>query len=282
MAHFSRFKFLVFSLLLSASLALPAEAQMGGSGRKAGGRPAEVHDGNSARLSDGVERREGKITASGLTPVFPSEFECTPIASPFASPARFDGSLRRGDRFGGLHGGIDLSLPENTPLLAIASGEVIARGEGGQLEGIFLWLRHAPADTGRAFWVFSKYQHLSVLPDLKEGDRVQAGQVIALSGKTGTVGGHYGTAGYAHLHLSTFYGPNAEYTRKGMFNSMVQGQDAVLDDPLILFLGAANDLEQARGVPDEGKKAGIAVVSEADAIFPAGSKTVWPVRCKLK
>lgn len=285
MAHFSRSKFWVFvSLLLTASLTLPAEAQMGGFGRRGGGdtKQAETPSGNSTLSSDGVERRDGKITPTGLIPAFPAGFDCAPIASPFASPARFDGSMRRGDRYGGLHGGIDLSLQAGAPLLAVASGEVIARGEGGQLEGIFLWLRHAPADTGLAFWVFTKYQHLSTLPDLREGDRVQAGQVVALSGNTGTVGGHYGAAGYPHLHLSTFYGPSAEFTRKGIYGSMVQGQGAVLDDPLILYLRGVNDLDQVRALPDEGKKAGIAVAGEDGAVYPAGSKAVWPVRCKRK
>ncbi len=290
MAHFSQSKFWVFvSLLLTASLTLPAEAQMGGFGRRGSGgerhadmKQAETPPGNSTLSSDGVERRDGKITPTGLTPAFPAEFDCAPIASPFASPTRFDGSMRRGDRHGGLHGGIDLSLREGAALLAVASGEVIARGEGGQLEGIFLWLRHAPADTGLAFWAFTKYQHLSTLPDLREGDRVQAGQVVAFSGSTGTAGGYFGAAGYPHLHLSTFYGPSAEFTRKGIYGSMVQGEEAVLDDPLILYLRGVNDLDQIRALPDEGKKAGIAVAGEDGAVYPAGSKAVWPVRCKRK
>lgn len=277
------------SLLFAASLVLPVEAQMGGFGRmgRGGGAPtgmkqADLPSTDSALSSDSVEGRDHKITASGLTVAFPIGFECEPIASPFASPSRFDGSTRRGDRNSGLHGGIDLSLKEGTPLLAIASGEVIALGEGGRLEGIFLWLRHAPADTGLPLWMFAKYQHLSTLPDLKAGDRVQAGQVIALSGKTGTVGGYYGAAGYPHLHLSTFYGSSAEYTTKGIYNSMVQGQGAVLDDPLILYLRGAGDLKQVRGLAEERKQIGIAVAGEDGAVYPAGSKSVWPVRCKVK
>jgi murein DD-endopeptidase MepM/ murein hydrolase activator NlpD len=273
-------------LLLTASLALPVEAQMGGFGRmgRGGGAPADMKQAdspsaNSALSFDSVEGRDHKITASGLTVTFPIGFECEPIASPFASPSRFDGSARRGDRNSGLHGGIDLSLKEGTPLLAIASGEVIALGEGGRLEGIFLWLRHTPADTGLPLWVFTKYQHLSTLPDLKTGDRVQVGQVVAQSGNTGTVDGYYGTAGYPHLHLSTFYGPSAEYTTKGIYNSMVQGQGAVLEDPLILYLRGLNDLGQVRGLPEERKKISIAVVGKDGAVFPAGSTLVWPVRC---
>ena len=273
----------IFLLLLAALLACPATAQMGGFGRKGmgGERPAGMQD-NSPISSDGVERLEHEITATGLSVAFPAEFECAPIASPFASPDRFDGSTRRGDRNSGLHGGMDISLKEGTPLLAISSGEVIARGEGGLLEGIFLWLRHPPTDTGLPFWVFTKYQHLSALPTFTVGDRVQVGQAIALSGSTGTAGSVFGAAGYPHLHLSTFYGPSAEYTKKGRFNSMVKGLDAALDDPMILYLRGIADLKQVRGMTAAHKQISVAVVDADGNILPAGSTSVWPVRCKQK
>lgn len=270
-------------LLLAALLACPATAQMGGFGRKGmgGERPASMQD-NSSVSSDGVKRLEHEITATGLSVAFPTEFECAPIASPYASAYRFDGSPRRDDRNSGLHGGMDLTLKEGTPLLAVSAGEVIARGEGGRLEGIFLWLRLAPADTGLPFWVFAKYQHLAALPFPNVGERVQVGQVIGLSGNTGTTGGPFGAAGYPHLHLSTFYGPSAEYSKKGMFNSMVQGRGAALDDPLILYLQGVSDLKQVRNLANAHRQVSIAVVGEDGAVYPAGSKSVWPVRCKRK
>lgn len=266
-------------LFLFATLLAPlATAQMGGMGRKGVGS-TQVH---SPVSFDGVERLDHNISATGLSVAFPAGFECTPIASPFASPERFDGSTRRGDRNSGLHGGLDLSLKEGTPLLAIASGEVIASGEGGRLEGVFVWLRHAPSDTGLPFWVFTKYQHLSRLTMLTEGARVRTGQVIALSGSTGTAGGVFGAAGYPHLHLSTFYGPSAEYTRKGVFHSMIKGQDATLNDPLIVYLQGVMDLKQVRDLPIADKKINVAIVDDSDNVYPAGSKSVWPVRCKRK
>lgn len=227
-----------------------------------------------------VERRDHAIIASALSVAFPSGYACEPISSPFASPARHDGSSRRGDRNGGLHGGMDLSLKTGTPLLAIAHGEVIALGEGGSLEGIYIWLRHTPKDTGSPYFVFSKYQHLSVLPTLKVGDRVKAGKVIGLSGATGTAGKHYGPHGYAHLHLSTFYGPSDEYEIKGTYGSMVSGKDARLDDPLILYLEDLHDSSAIRGFPDERRTARPAVVNDDGRIHPEGRKTVWPVSCR--
>ncbi|OYY81381.1 MAG: hypothetical protein B7Y33_01870 [Hydrogenophilales bacterium 16-62-9] len=227
-----------------------------------------------------VERRDYKIIASGLSVAFPSGYACEPIASPFASPTRHDGSMRRDDRNKGLHGGIDLSLEIGTPLLAIADGEVIALGKGGALEGIYRWLRHTPEDTGTRYFIFSKYQHLSTLPTLKVGERVKAGKVIGLSGATGTAGKHYGPTGYPHLHLSTFYGPSDEYEIKGMFGSMVHGKDARLDDSLILYLDGLDDLSAIRSLTDERKTIRPAVVGDDGRIHPEGRKTVWPVSCK--
>jgi murein DD-endopeptidase MepM/ murein hydrolase activator NlpD len=272
------------ALLAVATLALPAEAQMRGSGRSGmmGQRPVDPSaSGKPGMSSDGVERRDSIISATGLEAVFPAGFACEPVSSHFASPTRYDGSSRRDDRNGGLHGGLDISLDEGTPLLAVASGEVIALGEGGLLEGFFLWLRHAPNDTGLPFWVFSKYQHLSARPTLKKGDRVQAGQMVALSGSTGTAGGHF-KSGYPHLHLGTYYGLSEKYAVMGEYQSRVKGRDTTHDDPLILFLQGMSELSQVRGLPEERKKVVIAVVGEDGATYPPGSKVVWPVRCKQK
>ncbi len=227
-----------------------------------------------------VERLDHKITATGLGVEFPGGYACEPISSPFASPTRHDGSTRRGDRNTGLHGGLDLSLGIGTPLLAVAAGEVIALGEGGALEGIYLWLRHAPDDTGTPYFVFSKYQHLSTRPALRVGERVEAGAVVGSSGATGTAGKQYGPNGYPHLHLSTFYGPSGEYTIDGMFGSRVHGKDARLDDPLILYVEGLRDLSAVRGLADERRKVRPGVVGQDGRIHPEGRKTVWPVSCK--
>lgn len=227
-----------------------------------------------------VERRDHAIAASGLSVAFPSGYACEPISSPFASVTRYDGSMRRGDRNGGMHGGMDISLETGTPLLSIADGEVIALGEGGALEGIYIWLRHAPEDTGSPYFVFSKYQHLSALPQLKIGDRVKAGKVVGLSGATGTAGKHYGSSGYPHLHLSTFYGPSDEYEIKGMYGSMITAREARLDDPLILYLGNLYDVSAVQSLPDERRTVRPAVVGDDGHIHPEGSKTVWPVACR--
>ncbi|MDZ7262700.1 MAG: M23 family metallopeptidase [candidate division KSB1 bacterium] len=80
-------------------------------------------------------------------------------------------------------------LNDGTPLLAIAAGVVAPKGEGGQVEGIYIWLRHAPEETGLTYGVFSKYQHFDILPELPIGAKVAMGQVIGRSGGEAPLGG---------------------------------------------------------------------------------------------
>lgn len=138
---------------------------------------------------------------------------------------------------------------------------------------------HFPEETGGTYFVFSKYQHLAEMPTLKVGDRVKVGSVIGLSGATGTKGGHYGFSGYPHLHLTTFFGPHGEYEVRGMFGSMVKGKEAVLDDPLILYLVDRHTLSEVRLLPEKSRIVHPAIVKEDGSLHPPGSKTVWPVMC---
>jgi murein DD-endopeptidase MepM/ murein hydrolase activator NlpD len=93
-----------------------------------------------------------------------------------------DGGRRR-------HQGIDLLAGAGTPLVAVASGQIIRlsnldRGRGG----ISLWLRDA---RGTAFY-YAHNQHNLV----RLGQRVQAGQLLARVGATGNARG-----GPPHLHF---------------------------------------------------------------------------------
>jgi murein DD-endopeptidase MepM/ murein hydrolase activator NlpD len=225
-----------------------------------------------------VDSGENVIRSSGLRPVYPGEARCPEIASPYASPTRHDGSSRPTWSFGGLHGGIDISLQEGTPLLALAAGSVASKGEGGMLEGIYIWLRHSPDDTGLAYWVYSKYQHLESPPELEVGALVKMGQVIGRSGNTGTVGKHYGMSGYPHLHLTTRKSPveNAVVGPREMFGG------AALFDPLAIYYEAGARL---RGSADSALPADavpIPYVTAGGRIASPGTRVVWPVACLPK
>ena len=214
------------------------------------------------------------IGPSGLQPVFPKNADCPPIASPFGAQTRYDGSRRPRFRFGGYHGGMDLSLAEGTPLLAVAAGTVVAKGEGGQAEGIFVWVRHSPAETGLPDWVYAKYQHLASMPELPLGATVRVGQVLGRSGKSGTVGGHYGPSGYPHLHLTTLRSATAEYRVEGTRLSVPGGY---LFDPVALYHEA-----KAPGAASSNGETAVAIpcLTTDGRAWPSGTRVVWPVACR--
>lgn len=218
------------------------------------------------------------ITPSGLQPVFPDKARCPEIASPFGSQTRYDGSPRPSwAPGGGYHGGIDLSLAEGTSLLALAAGTVVSKGEGGQMEGIYVWLRHSPEDTGLPYWVYSKYQHLQSLPELPIAAKVVAGQVVARSGRTGTTGGHYGAYGYPHLHLTTHKSPSGEYQIAG---SRVLAPGSHLIDPLVIYHEASPKSPESVDPPPREKAVTIPYVTTDGRIWPQGTRVVWPVACQ--
>jgi len=89
-----------------------------------------------------------------------------------------DGSMRH-------HNGVDIAVPTGTKVKAIAAGRVVesaARGGYGNL----VTIEHAGG-------MLSFYGHNSQL-EVKVGDQVEAGQVVALSGSTGRSTG-------PHLHF---------------------------------------------------------------------------------
>lgn len=221
------------------------------------------------------------LPAAGLRMTFFDNARCAPISSPYGSSTRYDGSSRRtGGGPDATHGGIDLTLAEGTPLLAIAAGTVFATGEGGQMEGNFVWLLHLPDRSGLPFAFLAKYQHLAAPAPLRRGAVVALGQEIARSGSTGTVGGHYGSAGYAHLHLTVrsiaadkialAVGPESGF-------SIVR--DSIQIDPLTVYVPGLRSPGEAADLPAERKQVVVAYVGAGSVVRPASARAVWPVAC---
>lgn len=231
----------------------------------------------------GGGRRSGlgeALPASGLSVSFEGA-ACPPISSSYGSLTRYDGSLRRSGGAEGAHGGIDLSLEEGTAVRAIAAGRVFSAGEGGMMEGIFLWTLHLPEESGLGFPFLAKVQHLREPSPLRAGERVRPGQEIARSGKTGTVGGHYGAAGYPHLHLTVRL-----LTPEGARRAAAGGdefrplRDSIIVDPLTVHVPGLRAPADAARFPPERKLLRVATVDATGKLRPPDALSVWPVACR--
>jgi murein DD-endopeptidase MepM/ murein hydrolase activator NlpD len=96
-----------------------------------------------------------------------------------------------GTRDGHPHEGIDLPAPIGTPVYAAADGQVVYAGDAIRGYGNLLVVQHAGD-------VMTVYAHNSVLL-CRAGDRVTAGQRVALSGQSGRATG-------PHLHFEVRQG----------------------------------------------------------------------------
>ncbi|WP_051132494.1 M23 family metallopeptidase [Thermodesulfatator atlanticus] len=128
-----------------------------------------------------------KTTLSGFTPkpLFDGPF-VWPAAGRLSSPFGF----RRiyNDVPKSPHSGIDIAVPSGTPVKAANSGRVVLCGSF-YLPGKILIIDHG-------LGIYTVYCHLSKIL-VKEGDFVDKGQKIALSGKSGRVTG-------PHLHFGVY------------------------------------------------------------------------------
>lgn len=216
------------------------------------------------------------LVDTGLRPVFPEGAGCPPVASYFAARARYDGSPRGAAFFGGFHSGMDISCREGRPLLALADGTVMHKLAGGRMVGNRVVFQHAPADTGLPVWLYSTYQHMVELPDLEVGQRVKMGQEIGHCGRTGTQGGHYGDAGYPHLHLGMTMGETADYLATGKSASPVNGRFV---DPVAVFAGKGLDNHVLAALPETAKAVSVPFKAADGRLVPEGTRLVWPFAC---
>ncbi len=89
------------------------------------------------------------------------------------------------------HAGIDIAVPIGTPVKVIADGTVVAARKGMRGYDIGVFVDHGFIKNKH---VVSEYGHLSKY-NVKIGDKVKQGQIIAKSGNTGI-------STNPHLHLT--------------------------------------------------------------------------------
>ena len=97
------------------------------------------------------------------------------------------------------HQGWDFAADIGTPCRAIADGVVERVDDHGDY-GLQVLVRLAPTLNGAALWAF--YAHLSHV-DVKAGDSVVAGEVIALTGESGNAMGMPRDDRHLHFEIRT-------------------------------------------------------------------------------
>lgn len=157
----------------------------------------------SSRTSGGEERRFSDVPGTMLVPLPPYIAGTHMHAAASVSDAQatfsvdYMGSYATGGEGEGSHPGVDIRVPEGTPIHSIANGVVtsVRFDDGGFGKLIVVRHPHVPDPSNHAslITVYSVYGHLSQ-QQVAEGEIVSKGQVIGLSGKTGLASG-------PHLHF---------------------------------------------------------------------------------
>ena len=113
-----------------------------------------------------------------------------------------DQTYRYGSTMGGMfqqHQGVEFNNPDGTPVHAVADGTVVFAGPA-EAAANTVAIRHDQGFNGQQ--VFSVYYH-NIRLDVRTGQKVKAGDVIALVGNTGR-------ATNDHLHLEIHVAPTAD------------------------------------------------------------------------
>lgn len=109
------------------------------------------------------------------------------------------GSYATGAEGEGSHPGVDIRVPVGTPIRSIANGIVTQVREDAGGFGLYITIRHPhmpdPDSPKNETVLHSNYAHLSAQL-VKEGDIVEKGQQIALSGQTG-----FATGPHVHFQV---------------------------------------------------------------------------------
>jgi murein DD-endopeptidase MepM/ murein hydrolase activator NlpD len=135
---------------------------------------------NSIPVKATEKRRWAGLIHSPVSPLFA---DCFP--SYYGTRRSYNGS-----EFKYFHTGLDFCTGSGSDIYAVAAGTVVYTGS--------LTVRGNATIIDHGWGVFSAYMHQSEIL-VEEGDQVEAGQLIGLSGGTGRVTG-------AHLHLEIWVG----------------------------------------------------------------------------
>lgn len=207
---------------------------------------------------------------SGLEPLYPKDARCPAIDHIFGEPWR--GPMR-----GVRHHGADIPAPDETPILAIADGVVIAKYPGAEgFRGIEIVLQHAPEDTGLPVWGYTAYSHLKTMPTLEIGQRVRMGEPLGPTGRTGVPGRRR----EEHLHLGTFFSKSEKYV--ALEHRFIPVEGHYMDPVALMRRQMPLDSHSMKALPEAEKRVQIPYKLTTGEIVPPDTKIIWPYACTPK
>jgi len=213
---------------------------------------------------------------TGLEPIFPVGIMCPTIDHHYAMDYS---AFRLGREF--YHGGIDIPVPFDTPVIAAATGKVIGIYSGEKSpRGIEIVLKHAPEDTGLPVWTFTQYTHFSELPEVILGQSIKMGDVIGLTGNTGISPktGKQSDTRRPALHFGVLYNSNGYYA--DMKSAVIVPADAMWMDPNAFFLvDLPFDSETLERLSNNDKEVPVPVLLKDGNTIPRDTMKIWPYVC---
>ena len=242
--------------------------------------PSEIDDeirrmvgkyrGGSGAENVAIQQARGVIE-TGLYPEFISGAHCPEIDS---EKWAIDYSHKRGRA--ALHRGVDIPQPRGTPIRAVADGIVVGRFlNKGRKDGIAVFLRHTPEQTGLKFWTYSQYTHLQEMSPLPIGAKVKIGVEIGKTSNTGRMGRRIRRDA---LHFAIFYSAHPEWSNDG---SIVTPKKGYFMDPNAFYrLQPPYDSQSMLKLPKNQKAVPIPYMRTNGSFVPMETKRIWPYPCE--
>lgn len=175
------------------------------------------------------------------------------------------------------HHGADIPAPDETQIIAIADGVVIAKYPGVVgFRGIEILLQHAPEDTGLLVWIYTAYSHFKRMPTIKIGQRVRMGEPLGPTGRTGVPGWKR----EEHLHLGVYFSKSEKYV--GLQHRFIPVEGHYADAVALMRRQMPLDSHSMRALPEKEKRVRIPYKLTTGEIIPPDTKIIWPYACAPK
>ena len=217
-----------------------------------------------------IQKKRGMIRL-GMRPKFYENGKCKKCDDCWA----IDYSHKR-NGLPALHKGRDLPMPFDTPVLAMADGEVVGmfKNEGSR-KGVEVVLRHTPKQTNLPFFTYTQYTHFNKWPlDLEIGQNVKVGDILGPNGNSGKKGKNVRRPA---LHFAVFksVSPNWSSFKRGFLV-----KDGYWMDPITFFKkNSPYEHKKLKKLNKKEKEILISYKTNEGKLIPNDTKKIWPFSC---